>query len=146
MSIAGRYRAIPISEFEQGIGHMLGTNLNRAEEPATADDLDRETRLRFMQIDTKSGALLQEFWPVIETALADILEGFYRHVMVSRNIIGVTEAASSTGDIATQVLSAASASNGQAEGLRNQVDQFFTEIQAVDPQVTSAMTVANLRH
>ena len=66
---------------------MLGTNLNRAEEPATADDLDRETRLRFMQIDTKSGALLQEFWPVIETALADILEGFYRHVMVSRNII-----------------------------------------------------------
>ena len=54
MSIAGRYRAIPISEFEQGIGHMLGTNLNRAEEPATADDLDRETRLRFMQIDTKS--------------------------------------------------------------------------------------------
>ena len=125
---------------------MLGTNLNRAEEPATADDLDRETRLRFMQIDTKSGALLQEFWPVIETALADILDGFYRHVMVSRNSIGVTEAASSTGDIATQVLSAASASNGQAEGLRNQVDQFFTEIQAVDPQVTSAMTVANLRH
>ena len=125
---------------------MLGTNLNRAEEPATVDDLDRETRLRFMQIDTKSGALLQEFWPVIETALADILDGFYRHVMVSRNSIGVTEAASSTGDIATQVLSAASASNGQAEGLRNQVDQFFTEIQAVDPQVTSAMTVANLRH
>jgi len=33
---------------------MLGTNLNRAEEPATVDDLDRETRLRFMQIDTKS--------------------------------------------------------------------------------------------
>jgi len=66
--------------------------------------------------------------------------------MVSRNIIGVTEAASSTGDIATLVLSAASALNGQAEGLCNQVDQFFTEIQAVDPQVTSAMTVANLRH
>jgi hypothetical protein len=46
VSIAGHYRAILISEFEQGIGHMPGTNLNRAEEPATADDLDRETRLR----------------------------------------------------------------------------------------------------
>jgi hypothetical protein len=76
VSIAGRYRAIPISEFEQGIGHMLGTNLNRAEEPATADDLDRETRLRFMQIDTKSGALLQEFWPVIETAWPIYLRAF----------------------------------------------------------------------
>jgi hypothetical protein len=42
----------------------------------------------------------------------------------------VTEAASSTGDITTQVLSAASALNGQAEGRRNQVDQFFMEIQA----------------
>jgi methyl-accepting chemotaxis protein len=60
---------------------MMSTNLNRAEAPAATDDLDRETRLRFMRIDTKSGALLQEFWPVIETALADILEGFYRHVM-----------------------------------------------------------------
>jgi hypothetical protein len=130
VSIAGRYRAIPIPEFEQGIGCMLGTNLNRTEEPAAADDLDRETRLRFMQIDTKSGALLQELWPVIETALADILEGFYRHVIASRNIIGVTEAASSTGDITTQVLSAASALNGQAEGRRNQVDQFFMEIHA----------------
>ena len=58
----------------------------------------------------------------------------------------MTEAASSTGDIATQVLSAASALNGQAEGLRNQVDQFFTEIQDVDPQVTLAMTAANLSH
>ena len=61
MSIAGRYRAIPISEFEQGIGHMLGTNLNRAEEPATADDLDRETRLQFMQIDTKSVLYYKSF-------------------------------------------------------------------------------------
>jgi hypothetical protein len=126
VSIAGHYRAIPIPEFEQGIGCMLGTNLNRTEEPATADDLDRETRLRFMQIDTKSGALLQELWPVIETALADILEGFYRHVIASRNIIGVTEAASSTGDAC---VICRIGSKRPSRGLRNQVDQFFPEIQ-----------------
>jgi methyl-accepting chemotaxis protein len=237
VSIAGRYGAIPISEFEQRIGHMPGTNLNRAEEPATADDLDRETCLRFMRTDTKSSAftsvqsltesanrigdvvkLIQdiasqtnlsalnatieaaragEAGKVFAVAAAEVKSlanqtagatgEISQHVLaiqdarresaiaiqeiaktitsvnenatvvagaveeqrattteiarniqdasnstqeVSRNIIGVTEAANSTGDIATQVLSAASALNSQAEGLRNQVDEFFAQIQA----------------
>jgi len=49
---------------------------------------------------------------------------------VSKNILGVTEAAGGTGEMATQVLSAASALNAEAEGLRKQVDQFFTTIKA----------------
>ena len=157
------------------------TNFNRAKEPATADDLDRETRRRFTRIETKSSALLQEFWPVNQTAsttgeisqrvlviqeatresvmaiqeiakavtsvneIATVAAGVVeeeratmteitRNIQdalnntheVSRNIIEVTEpASSSTGHIATQVLSAASALNSQAEGLRNQVDDFF---------------------
>jgi methyl-accepting chemotaxis protein len=49
---------------------------------------------------------------------------------VSRNIVGVTDAASSTGDIAAQVLAAASALSSQAEDLRIQIDGFFTALQA----------------
>lgn len=41
---------------------------------------DRETRLRFMRIDTETGELLREFWKVAEPALAGILDGFYQHV------------------------------------------------------------------
>jgi methyl-accepting chemotaxis protein len=48
---------------------------------------------------------------------------------VSRNIGGVTEAASSTGDIASQVLTAAALST-QAEDLGRQVDLFFTAMKA----------------
>ncbi len=47
----------------------------------TADvDQDRGGRLRFMRIDERTGALLREFWIVVEPALPTILEGFYRHV------------------------------------------------------------------
>src|SRR5215831_11298222 len=59
----------------------MSTQLDRTPELTTADDFDRETRLRFMQIDRGTGALLQEFWPVVEAALSDILETFYRHMM-----------------------------------------------------------------
>ncbi len=41
---------------------------------------DRETRMRFMRIDTKTGELLREFWKVVEPALPTVLEGFYQHV------------------------------------------------------------------
>lgn len=41
---------------------------------------DRETRLRFMRIDARTGELLREFWRIVEPALPTILEGFYRHV------------------------------------------------------------------
>ena len=41
---------------------------------------DREIRMRFMRIDTKTGELLREFWKIVEPALPEVLEGFYRHV------------------------------------------------------------------
>ena len=47
---------------------------------AANSDNDRETRMRFMRIDARTGTLLQDFWKVVEPALPDVLEGFYRHV------------------------------------------------------------------
>lgn len=47
---------------------------------STDGSQDRETRLRFMRIDAETGETLREFWKVVEGALPDILEGFYRHV------------------------------------------------------------------
>ncbi|MBR0686356.1 globin-coupled sensor protein [Bradyrhizobium manausense] len=44
------------------------------------DRTDRESRLRFLRIDQKTGAALREFWPVVERALPAILEGFYKHL------------------------------------------------------------------
>ena len=41
---------------------------------------DRETRMRFMRIDARTGELLREFWKVVEPALPKLLEGFYQHV------------------------------------------------------------------
>jgi methyl-accepting chemotaxis protein len=41
---------------------------------------DRDARLRFMRIDGETGALLREFWKIVEPALPTILDGFYRHV------------------------------------------------------------------
>jgi len=50
-------------------------------EPIAADRTqDREIRMRFMRIDTRTGELLREFWKVVEPALPEVLEGFYRHV------------------------------------------------------------------
>ncbi|MEI9989114.1 MAG: globin-coupled sensor protein [Rhizomicrobium sp.] len=43
-------------------------------------NVDRETRLRFMRISRETGALLHEVWGKLEPNLADLLEGFYRHV------------------------------------------------------------------
>ena len=41
---------------------------------------DRETRMRFMRIDSATGELLREFWKAVEPALPEVLEGFYQHV------------------------------------------------------------------
>ena len=41
---------------------------------------DRETRMRFMGIDARTGELLREFWKVVEPALPTVLEGFYQHL------------------------------------------------------------------
>jgi methyl-accepting chemotaxis protein len=43
-------------------------------------DQDRESRMRFMRIDEKTGKTLREFWMVVEPALPAVLEGFYAHV------------------------------------------------------------------
>jgi methyl-accepting chemotaxis protein len=42
--------------------------------------IDRETRMRFMRVSRETGALLYEFWKVLEPALPEVLDGFYRHV------------------------------------------------------------------
>jgi methyl-accepting chemotaxis protein len=47
---------------------------------------DRETRMRFMRINQKTGEALREFWPTVEKALPRILEGFYRHVGSEPNL------------------------------------------------------------
>jgi methyl-accepting chemotaxis protein len=48
---------------------------------ATADSSqERETRMRFMRIDAKTGELLREFWKIVEPALPKLLEAFYNHV------------------------------------------------------------------
>jgi methyl-accepting chemotaxis protein len=41
---------------------------------------DREIRMRFMRIDSRTGDLLREFWKVVEPALPQVLDGFYQHV------------------------------------------------------------------
>lgn len=41
--------------------------------------IDRETRLRFMRINDETGALLREFWKIVEPALPAMLDTFYRH-------------------------------------------------------------------
>jgi methyl-accepting chemotaxis protein len=41
---------------------------------------DRETRMRFMCIDAKTGELLRGFWKIVEPALPKLLDGFYKHV------------------------------------------------------------------
>ncbi len=49
--------------------------------PIAADAAqDRETRMRFMRIDAGTGELLREYWKVVQPALPELLEGFYRHV------------------------------------------------------------------
>ncbi|MBI3706631.1 MAG: chemotaxis protein, partial [Proteobacteria bacterium] len=45
-----------------------------------SNQVDRDVRLRFMQISDETGALLKAFWPLVEQALPDVLEGFYKHV------------------------------------------------------------------
>jgi methyl-accepting chemotaxis protein len=41
---------------------------------------DREARLRFMQVDEHTGAVLREVWTVIEPKLPQVLDAFYRHL------------------------------------------------------------------
>jgi methyl-accepting chemotaxis protein len=49
---------------------------------STADlVVDREVRLRFMRINAETGAVLREFWHVLQPQMQSILEGFYRHVL-----------------------------------------------------------------
>ena len=51
-----------------------------AQAAVAEDDQDQRTRMRFMRIDAATGELLREFWKVVQPALPEILEGFYRHV------------------------------------------------------------------
>lgn len=42
--------------------------------------VDRETRMRFMEVSEKTGEALRDFWTVIEPHLPAILDGFYSHL------------------------------------------------------------------
>lgn len=42
--------------------------------------VDRDARLRFMEVDEKTGNALRAFWKVIEPHLPDVLDGFYNHL------------------------------------------------------------------
>ena len=49
-------------------------------EPRTQNsDTDTRSRLAFMQITPATRQTLSEFWPHVQSALPDILDGFYRH-------------------------------------------------------------------
>lgn len=45
----------------------------------TGSNVDRGTRLRFMEIDERTSAMLREVWKLIEPNLPDVLSGFYAH-------------------------------------------------------------------
>jgi methyl-accepting chemotaxis protein len=55
----------------------------------TDNGQDRETRMRFMRIDSKTGELLREFWKVVEPALPKLLDGFYQHVTKEPRLAGM---------------------------------------------------------
>jgi len=57
------------------VSHSLTTNAS-----GTDGNHDRETRMRFMRIDARTGELLREFWKVVEPALPKLLDGFYQHI------------------------------------------------------------------
>lgn len=46
---------------------------------ASGDPQDRERRLHFMNISSGTSDALREFWPTVQSALPDILKGFYQH-------------------------------------------------------------------
>ena len=48
---------------------------------ATVSGLDREVRLRFMRINGETGAVLRDFWHLLQPQMGPILDGFYRHLL-----------------------------------------------------------------
>jgi methyl-accepting chemotaxis protein len=48
--------------------------------------IDRDGRLRFMAITGETGALLREFWTIVDRELPKILDGFYSHVTSAPNL------------------------------------------------------------
>ena len=55
--------------------------LKNSKNVVTNESQEREIRLRFMRIDARTGELLRELWKIVEPALPEILEGFYKHVI-----------------------------------------------------------------
>ncbi len=46
----------------------------------TTDNVDRDTRLRYMRLDNEACEQIRNFWPIIEPKLDAVLDGFYAHV------------------------------------------------------------------
>ena len=42
--------------------------------------VDREGRMRFMEVSEATGEALRDFWTVIEPHLPAVLDGFYAHL------------------------------------------------------------------
>ena len=50
---------------------------------------DRETRLRFMRVNSATGEALREFWPVVEKALPEVLDAFYHHLTTEPELVRI---------------------------------------------------------
>ncbi|MDO9460984.1 MAG: globin-coupled sensor protein, partial [Alphaproteobacteria bacterium] len=50
---------------------------------------ERETRLRFMRVNSATDEALREFWPVVEKALPEVLDAFYRHLMAEPELVRI---------------------------------------------------------
>ena len=57
--------------------------------PNSSDNHDRETRLRFMRINSTTSEALREFWPVVEKALPTILERFYKQLTAESVLVKI---------------------------------------------------------
>jgi len=56
---------------------------------SVVSNMDRDDRLRFMEIDECAGASLREFWKIIEPQLPGILDRFYAHLMSEPVLAGL---------------------------------------------------------
>src|SRR2546430_878283 len=72
---------MPTHPFPDAMEHTLVSHSLTTNASGTDGNHDRETRMRFMRIDARTGELLREFWKVVEPALPKLLDGFYQHVM-----------------------------------------------------------------
>jgi methyl-accepting chemotaxis protein len=78
-AISGRNPAAGCLPLRNGARHMTAVKPSPIARGSDGGQ-DRETRMRFMRIDARTGELLREFWKVVEPVLPKLLDGFYQHI------------------------------------------------------------------